>query len=528
MLETIATILIGTGFFLFGMEIIESKLKHIAGRRLKDMMGKWTSNRLSSWFIGFISGVITHSGSNATLIMTNLVSSHLLTPLQAYPILAAANIGTVIIVFLFAINLKLGIMMLLGTTAILYSLSKNARKTPYIGILLGISLTLYGFTNLEVGAEHLIENDTVHHFFESMEHSLIFYVVILLFGIGLRLITQSSSTVTILTITLTGTGLLTYDEALLAVVGAPIGASIAMYFESNAIKGIPKQVPMYQIAFEVCGSILLLILLAIEALSSIPIVKGLITGVFNHPTEQLAFTLLYIRVIPFILFSIFTRQIAAKLSLLSPLVTEDILSAPKYLFDQALEDPETALELVSKEQLRLFNRFTEYVENIREEHDIEEFSDYKLLHTTSTELGEEIARFIKEMFDENLERSSLEKLQKLQSIQDITMLLENSIYHIVDEVNSNDFDEEIMYLKDNIIESLHAILFISSSGADSDLTNVISMTSDKGNLLETIREKYLSKLTDNSSHSKKTIIYVTDLYGRIVWLLNKWAMLKQH
>ncbi|MDP4126253.1 MAG: hypothetical protein Q8912_04840 [Bacillota bacterium] len=50
------------------------------------------------------------------------------------------------------------------------------------------------------------------------------------------------------------------------------------------------------------------------------------------------------------------------------------------------------------------------------------------------------------------------------------------------------------------------------------------MTSDKGSLMEQIRSKYLSVYEGPSGNARKTMMYVTDLYQRIIWLINKWAI----
>lgn len=530
MVSIVAAILIGTGLFLLGMDMIESKLKQMAGRRLRLLLEKWTSNKLFSMLFGFVSGAVTHSGSSASLIITNLVKGRLLNIESALPILAAANVGTVMIVFLFAINIKLGVMYLLGITAILYSLNKNAKKAPLMGIILGISLTLYGFNNLETGAEHLIEIPYIHHFLESLHGSQFFLLLLFILGFSLRLITQSTSTVSILAITLGEIGILNFEQAAFVVFGAPLGAGLAMLFESKHFKGASRQIPVYQILFEVSGSLLALLLFSIEGLTSIPLLKSMLTSFLSHSAGQVAFTLLFVRLLPFAIFILVNNRLVALLQRLCPPVKEEILSAPGYIYDQALEDPETAMDLIEKEQLRLFDRFTVYVENVRKEHELDDITEYQVLHKASSKLSSEIDNFIKEMFEENLSRNSSQNLLKLQSIQDIIELLSDSVFQLVDEVAKNELNEDLQQLQDNIVESLHAVLSICISAAQSDspddINHVLNMTSDKGNLMETIREKYLSKLNGTSSANEKSIMYVSDLYSRIIWLLNKWAKLR--
>lgn len=528
MLEVIATILVGTGLLLYGMKILETESKQLTGRRLRMVISKWTSSRLREVLFGFISGVITHSGSSASLIITNLIVGRFINIRNAILLLAAANVGTVAIAFLFAIDLKLGIMYLLGISAMLYSLNKKAARLTPLRVLLGIGILLFGFIQLEVGAEHLIEAESMHNWLLSIQEGFGFYIVLILLGFGLRLLTRSSSTVAVLIISLGHISILDKVQLMFMVAGAPIAAGIAMIFESKHVKGSAKQIPAFQIFFEISGGVMLLGLLGIEAGLDIPLIKSAMSSFIKGTPEFVAATLLLIRLIPFIITVVFHKRIADILEHAFPAIKEETLSNPQYIYDQAVEDPDTAIELVDQEISRIMMRFPGYLENVRTEHESIEIVDSKTLHSAAVKLGNDIDLFIGDLFNNNLSQDSSERLLKIQNRHSITMMMEENIYSLVNEIKSNEVPQDLNRVRVSIVESLHAVLVTcmdSSDDKDFMARQLIQMTSDKGSLMQSIRTRYLSDFDDPSGNIKKTMMYVTDLYQRIIWLVNKWAQI---
>jgi len=525
--ETIAVMLVGMGLMFYGMKILNTETKQLTGRRLRILMEKWASNRVISIIFGLVSGAVTHSGSSASLIIKNLVLSRFLSLRNALLILAAANVGTVAIVFLMAVNIKLGIMYILGITAMLYSVNKKAAEIILVRVAFGIGMLLYGFHELEVGTEQLIEMNIVHHWLSVMQNHLIFSIILLILGFILRLLTQSSSTVAILVISLGHVGILSEGEIMFMILGAPLGAGVAMIFESMHAKGSMKQIPMFQIYFEIVGSVILIILLVIERSMGIPLIESGIARFFHHIPEFVAVTLLLVRLLPFILTLLFNNRIADHLERAFPPIKEETLAIPQFIYDQAVEDPDTAIELVDKEVARVMDRFPMYLENVRVEHESTELIGNEILHKASVKLGNDIELFIKDMFNHNLSHEAAEILLKIQNRHGIIMLIEENTYNMVKEISENSVPEDLNRLIVNIIESLHAVLITCTDSIAEEgysMKQLIQMTSDKGGLMENLRTRYLSGYEDPSGNTRKTMMYVTDLYQRIIWLVNKWAL----
>ena len=79
-----------------------------------------------------------------------------------------------------------------------------------------------------------------------------------------------------------------------------------------------------------------------------------------------------------------------------------------------------------------------------------------------------------------------------------------------------------------LTEGLDAILLAFSDCAENDdvenLNILITLTSDKGQVFENLR---LNANNDNDDINQKKILYITNLFQRAVWLINRWANLEK-
>ena len=81
----------------------------------------------------------------------------------------------------------------------------------------------------------------------------------------------------------------------------------------------------------------------------------------------------------------------------------------------------------------------------------------------------------------------------------------------------------------SVVEGLHAILLTTVDAMESseelEVDLLISITADRGELTERIRKTYLTSEKELELSDKSTLLYLTNLYERIVWLMRSWATL---
>ena len=89
-----ATLLGGLALFLFGMKEMGDGLMLLSGSKLKNMLGRVTSNPFKAVLVGTGITSIIQSSSATTVMVIGLVNAGLLSLSQSVGIIMGANIGT--------------------------------------------------------------------------------------------------------------------------------------------------------------------------------------------------------------------------------------------------------------------------------------------------------------------------------------------------------------------------------------------------------------------------------------------------
>ena len=110
---------------------------------------------------------------------------------------------------------------------------------------------------------------------------------ILAFAIGavVSIVVQSPVAAKVVMIALKEAGLFGVPEAVMYVYGANFGSSVLMVLLSAKVTGIPKQVALYQVTFNIVGAAIIVPLFYVEAILGVPLVLHLIEAV-SADSEQ--------------------------------------------------------------------------------------------------------------------------------------------------------------------------------------------------------------------------------------------------
>ena len=94
----------GLALFLYGMQMMSQGLENAAGNKMKQILGKLTSNRFLGVVVGAVITAVIQSSSATTVMVVGFVNSGLMTLDRAAFILFGQNIGTCITALLAAIG----------------------------------------------------------------------------------------------------------------------------------------------------------------------------------------------------------------------------------------------------------------------------------------------------------------------------------------------------------------------------------------------------------------------------------------
>lgn len=226
-MEALITAVGGLGLFLFGMAVMTSGLKKLAGEKMHQWLGRATKTPLSGAITGASVTAIVQSSSATTVAAVGFVGAGLMTFAQALGILFGANIGTTLTgwaVALLGFKLKLGevSLPLLFLAALLY-LNKNHRKLRGSGkALAGFALIFLGIDFLQTGISGAREWIDLSDF---QADAFWGRALLVLVGVGLTLVTQSSSATVAASLTALNTGVIDLPQAAAVIIGADVGTT---------------------------------------------------------------------------------------------------------------------------------------------------------------------------------------------------------------------------------------------------------------------------------------------------------------
>lgn len=255
---TIFEILGGLGIFLFGINLMSTALKKLAGSKLKLFLEKTTNTPIKGIFVGILITAIIQSSSATTAIVVSLVRAGLMTLPQAVGVVFGANIGTTMTSLL--ISLKIGDyampIMFVGSVFIFFF---HGRKVKEAGqAILGFGMLFFGLETMGSSLKQLVELESFHNMLLRVADLPILGVLVGMFTTAI--IQSSSATIGILQ-QLYSTGGIPLIGAIAIVLGDNIGTTVTSIMAATGGSSAAKRTAAMHVVFNLFGSILFFIFL---------------------------------------------------------------------------------------------------------------------------------------------------------------------------------------------------------------------------------------------------------------------------
>ena len=275
----IISLLGGLGLFLYGMHLMANGLELAAGDRLRRWLELLTKNRFAGLAVGTGVTAIIQSSSATTVMVIGFVNAGMMSLSQAISVGMGANIGTTITGQLIAFKLTdiAPLALFIGILMMLFFKKGNVQR---IGQIIG------GFGILFVGMNLMSESMTPLKDWEPFVNMLSNFqnpALGILAGLVFTAIIQSSSATLGILQAMAMQGILGLDSAVYVILGMNIGTCVTALIASLGSNKTAKRTAVAHIAFNVIGTIVFSILLAILPITDW--VKMLSPG---DPVRQLA------------------------------------------------------------------------------------------------------------------------------------------------------------------------------------------------------------------------------------------------
>jgi len=328
---------------LWGLSLVQSGISYAFGAELRRLIGQGMRHPLLAWLTGLgVTGLLQSSTATA-LITVSFAREGLMQTAPALAVMLGADVGTSLVVQVFAFDLRWLSPLFLLAGGIAYVTRRNSRQENLSKALLGLGLMLLALHQVISLAEPLLSSDTFQGILAAIGDEP---APLLLLGALTAWLSYSSMASVLLIVSLAGVHVINLHTGLALVLGANLGGVIPQFVATLGSRPEVRRIPL--------GNLLRKALGVLAALAALPYLTSL-TARLNVPAgHQIALFHTGFNLALSAAFIAFTGPMAAALARLLPdAPAEENGAEPRYLDRSALDTPAVALTYAERETLRM-------------------------------------------------------------------------------------------------------------------------------------------------------------------------------
>lgn len=352
----------GIGVFLIACNTLSANMESLSSNKLRALFSKASKSKLLGVGIGTVSTATIQSSGATTVLVIGFVNAGIVSLPLAASMIYGANIGTTITAQIAALS-QFGdstlsataiFSALAGVGAFMMTFSKRDVYRKVGGSIAGLGMLFVGLSIMSDSMSGFAEMPAVRDFLSNIENIFL----LLLIGVLLTAIVQSSSVVTVVAITMVGTGLITLNQGIYMTMGSNIGSCVVAIIASLTGGLNAKRTALIHLLFNVFGVLIFVMagfVMGAFGMSYGSIFEDLFPGI---PETQLAMFHTAFNVITVIIMLPLTSLLVGLVVRIMPERHVDIPvsdSSPRlyYLNDYMLKTPAIVVELVKKEVVNM-------------------------------------------------------------------------------------------------------------------------------------------------------------------------------
>lgn len=350
-IKEIVKLLVGLVVFVTGMNLMSNGLKKSAGRSIRRLFKRIANNKIVGALIGAGTTAIIQSSGATTVMVVGFLSMGALTFAQGFSLMLGSFLGTTVT----------GLFVSLSS----FSFSIFLMFTAFIGFILGflknegiknISEILIGFGILFFGLEAMkdaFELEQIRNAVITILSTVKFPILIMLIGMVLTILTQSSSATNGIVIVMVLSNPSLLSSGFYLVLGATIGALFPTFLAALKSNVKAKRVTYSMIILRTIGA--LLMTLIIWAIS-----QPLFSSLSRVPSDDTGLVLAIFTIIYNLLFMMVFLPLSNPIEKLANIVIKDkdnekMMKTIHHISDNLLNTPSVAIIQVKKEIVDMFD-----------------------------------------------------------------------------------------------------------------------------------------------------------------------------
>ena len=259
----------GLVLLIYGMNILSTNLKKLAGEKLKLILKKATNNVFKGIVTGIIITVAVQSSAIVTVLVVGFVNAKILKLKNAIPIIMGANIGTTITAQILRLASLDGnsIFTLLNPTVlapifiivgfVLLELKKKQKMKDVGQLLIGIGLLFTGLMTMVNMASEFSELPILSEILTKLSNPILGVLA----GTVITAMVQSSAATVGILQAISQTGIVTYASTIPIILGQNIGTCFTSILSSIGASKNAKRVAAVHLLFNLIGTIIFMVVI---------------------------------------------------------------------------------------------------------------------------------------------------------------------------------------------------------------------------------------------------------------------------
>ena len=342
-MQALLALLSAIALLVWGTHMVRTGFLRVYGANLRRILRLSTGSRLTAMAAGIgVTGLIQSSSATA-LLTSSFVGQGLINTPAALAVMLGADVGTALMVQVFALNLSWLSPLFLMVGVILH-LGRKATKIGQIGrILIGLGLMILALQMIGAATKPLTQAQGVQVLFSSVSGDVFLDVVL---GALLAIVSYSSLAVVLLTAGLAASNVIPGSVAIAVVLGANLGSGLLVVFTTLRANAEARRVPLGNLIVKLAGCVLVLPFLGM--------IGGWFAGIGLEPERQVIYFHLGFNLALAIVFLGAVGVVARMTERILPSdESKESPGKPKYLDPTALHTPALAMGCAAREALRL-------------------------------------------------------------------------------------------------------------------------------------------------------------------------------
>lgn len=517
----------GIILFLYGIEQFSGEIQHVAGKRFRNTLQRYTRTRIHGTILGTLITAFIQSSTATTVITVGLVNAGTLSFIGSLGIIFGANIGTTITAQLVAFKLTsfAPVFIVIGFLISIIGGRWRAFGKPifYFGLV---------FFSLNLVSSILApyQNDPM---LVGIIASLDNVILEILAGFIITSIFQSSSVTVGLIVIMAMTGIITPAEGIPIALGANLGTPTTALLVSLRMNTAAKRTAVAQFLFNLIGVILF-----------IPIMTPFgtfVTGLGGTPAQQIANAHLIFNVSCAILFLFLLGPFATLVKKLVPGNESEIVYRPLHLTYPLPSETNEALNQIEQEIHHLIKLNKKMLkETIRKDlHDKHIKKTISHLHGYILFLAKEIQEAVFSVSKSEISSKDAGNIAILIRVNDLSHQLADQIQYLTEKLQlvenrqklvSNGFYKDFSLVTSPVMENLHLLCrsFPSlSKSSDEAMRNNDSLLRDTVNHQYGLHIKRMANQEDEFGSIMYGILSTMEQISATIREIRKTILLKK-